>query len=175
MPHVVTLCTGNAARSVIAGAILEARVPGLDVSTRGTAVIEGLPMSWRTRAAIQALGLRTDGHRSRQLTDADLASADLVVAMAAEHVNYVRRVEPDAAPRTATLRRLARDLPGQPGGLGERLVALDLERVTLEPWEDLADPVSGDVEEFHRCAEEIGALLEPLFPLLAVPVAETGA
>jgi protein-tyrosine-phosphatase len=175
MPHVVTLCTGNAARSVIAGAILEARVPGLDVSTRGTAVIEGLPMSWRTRAAIEALGLRADGHRSRQLTDADLESADLVLAMAVEHVNYVRRVEPAAASRTATLRRLARDLPGQSGDLDERLVALDLERVALEPWEDIVDPVSGDVEEFHRCAEEIGGLLEPLLPLLAVPIAETGA
>ena len=32
MPHVVTLCTGNAARSVMAGAILAEHVPGLLVS-----------------------------------------------------------------------------------------------------------------------------------------------
>jgi protein-tyrosine phosphatase len=174
MPNVVTLCTGNAARSVIAGAVLEARVPGLVVSTRGTAVIEGLPMSWRTRAAIEAMGLRADGHRSRQLTDADLAGADLVLAMAVEHVNYVRRVDADAASRTATLKRLARDLPHVRGDLGRRLAALELDRVTLEPWEDIADPVSGEVEEFYQCAQEIGGLLEPLFPLLAVTAAGTG-
>jgi hypothetical protein len=33
--------------------------------------------------------------------------------------------------------------------------------------------VSGEVEEFHRCAEEINALLGPLIPLLALDA--TGA
>src|SRR5689334_19358805 len=127
MAHVVTLCTGNAARSVIAGALLARRVPGLAVSTRGTAVIEGLVMSWRTRAALDALGLRNDHHRSRQLTDDDLDDADLVIAMAGEHVNYVRRVHPGAGGRTATLRRLARDLPGVPGTLAERVRDLHLD------------------------------------------------
>ena len=68
-------------------------------------------MSWRTRAALEGLGLRADSHRSRQLTSEDLADADLVIAMAVEHVEYIRRVEPGAAGRTGTLRRLARDLP----------------------------------------------------------------
>jgi protein-tyrosine phosphatase len=173
MPHVVTLCTGNAARSVMAGVILAARAPDLEVSTRGTAVVEGLPMSWRTRAAIEGLGLRDGGHRSRQLTDADLAGADLVLAMAVEHVRYVRRVAPAAAARTGTLKRLARDLPLASGGLATRIASLGLEQVALEPWEDVADPVSGEVEEFHRCAEEINALLGPLIPLLALDA--TGA
>jgi protein-tyrosine-phosphatase len=172
MPNVITLCTGNAARSVMAGAILADRVPDLDVSTRGTAVIEGLVMSWRTRAALEGLGLRADNHRSRQLTGDDLADADLVIAMAIEHVEYIRRVAPEAAGRTGTLKRLARDLPGGSGELRERVAALGLDTVELAPWEDIEDPVSGDVEQFHRCASEIDGLLASLVPLLTVEPTE---
>ena len=167
MPEVVTLCTGNAARSVMAGAILADLAPDLDVGTRGTAVIEGLVMSWRTRAALDELGLRADAHRSRQLTTDDLDRADLVLAMAGEHVEYVRRTHPEAAARTATLKRLARDLPATDGDLPTRLAALGLDTVTLEPWEDIEDPVSGDVEQFHRCAREIRDLVEQLVATLA--------
>jgi hypothetical protein len=92
--------------------------------------------------------------------------------MAGEHVDYIRRVEPHAADRTGTLRRLARDLPLASGELGERVAALHLEQAELTPWEDIEDPVSGDVEQFHRCAREIAELLEDLVPLLAVEVTE---
>ena len=91
--HVVTLCTGNAARSVMAGAILREHVPGLKVTTSGTHVIEGMPMSWRTRDAIASLGLPIPDHRSRQATVAELDSADLVIALAREHVAWMRRTQ----------------------------------------------------------------------------------
>src|SRR5262245_55315684 len=116
MPHVVTLCTGNAARSVIAGALLD-EAGGVVVMTRGTHVIEGLPMSWRTASALEGLGLGRGDHRSRQLADVDLEHADVVLAMACEHVRFVRRHHPTAAARTATLKRLARDLPHVDGTL----------------------------------------------------------
>ena len=166
MFHLVTLCTGNAARSVMAGAILAEHVPALVVETRGTHVVEGMPMSWRTRDAIVAVGGRAQGHRSRQLTDADLISADLVLAMAREHVEYVRRRHPRAAARTGTLKRLARDLPGARGTLAERVAALQLDEVALEPWEDIDDPAGGEPEVFHQCAVEIHQLLGILRPIL---------
>jgi protein-tyrosine-phosphatase len=165
MPHVVTLCTGNAARSVMAGALL-ADAPGLLVSTRGTHVVEGLPMSWRTADAIKGLGRPIDGHRSRQLVSVDLSDVDLVLAMAREHVEYVRRRHPEAAARTGTLKRLARDLPDLDGPLASRVEALGLADVVLEPWEDVDDPAGGDAEVFHECAREIHELLERLGPLL---------
>ncbi len=165
MPHVVTLCTGNAARSVMAGAVL-ADAPGLLVSTRGTHVIEGLPMSHRTADAIKGLGLPVNGHRSRQLVSVDLGSVDVVLAMAREHVEYVRRRHPEAAARTGTLKRLARDLPALDGPLHERVASLALAEVELEPWEDVEDPAGGDVEVFHACAREIHELLVCLGPLL---------
>ncbi len=165
MPLVVALCTGNAARSVMAGALL-ADDPNIVVATRGTHVVEGLPMSMRTRSALVALGVNDHSHRSRQLSSDDLRDADLIVAMAREHVQFVRRVHPQAAARTATLKRLARDLPAGAGPLAERVAALRLATVDLEHWEDVDDPAGGDEAVFHECADEIRKLLDQLAPAL---------
>ena len=163
-PLVVTLCTGNAARSVMAGAMLAGA--GIRVTTAGTHVVEGQPMSRRTRDALDAVGVRADGHRSHQVTPDDLDQADLVLAMATEHVAFVRRRHPEAADRTVTIRRLVRDLPAGPGRLADRLAALDLASVELEPWEDVADPAGGEDEQYVACATDLAELTAALVPLL---------
>lgn len=161
MSELVVVCTGNAARSVMAGAILAERAPHLTVTTAGTHVVEGMPMSWRTRDALATIGITAPNHRSRQLSEAHLDTADVVVGFAGEHIGYVRRVHPGAASRTATLRRLARDLP-ESGPLAERLAALDLADLELEPWEDVADPAGGDLDDFIDCARDISVLCDQL-------------
>jgi protein-tyrosine-phosphatase len=160
--RVLFLCTGNAARSVMAGAMLATKAPHVHVTTSGTHVIEGMPVSYRTRDALLALDVILDGHRSRQLREADLDDVDLVVAMAREHVRYVRRVHPRAAAHTATLKRLTRDLPVTEGDLAERVASLHLDTVELEPWEDVDDPAGGDAPVFHACARELLDLVEQL-------------
>jgi protein-tyrosine-phosphatase len=164
--NLVFLCTGNAARSVMGGAIVRARRDDIEIVTAGTHVIEGMPMSWRTRDALGALDVGAEGHRSYQLRDGDAAMADLVIAMAGEHVGYVRRVHPQAATRTGTLKRLARDLAPGTGDLAARVAALGLADVTLAPWEDVEDPAGGDLPEFEACAREIHDLLEEVLPRL---------
>jgi protein-tyrosine-phosphatase len=167
MSHpVVLLCTGNAARSVMAGAALAAHLPDWHVTTAGTLVVEGQPMSWRTKAALESVGLAVPSHRSRQATDAELGHAALVVALAPEHVQWVRRTHPAHAPRTATLRRLARDLPDHGAPLAERVAALRLDAVELEAWEEVVDPGGGDADAFAACAAEVVELVAQLAPRL---------
>ena len=165
-PHIVFLCTGNAARSVMAGAMLAMQLEDIRITTAGTHVIEGHPMSWRTRDAMLECGVvPVAGHRSRQLREHDL-EADLIVGLAREHVAYVRRVHPEAAAHTATLRRLVNDLPHSPGPLTERVAALRLADVELEPWEDVEDPAGGDLDVFIACARELVHLITELAPRL---------
>jgi protein-tyrosine-phosphatase len=163
---VVFLCTGNAARSVMGGAALAAHLPDWHVTTAGTLVVEGQPMSWRTKAALDAVGLEAPHHRSRQATAADLGHAALVIALAPEHVLWVRRTHPEAAPRTATLRRLARDLPGDDAPLGTRVAGLGLATVELGDWEEVVDPGGGDAAAFAACAVEVVDLVAALAPRL---------
>jgi protein-tyrosine phosphatase len=167
--HLAFLCTGNAARSVMAGALLSWRDADITVTTAGTHVIEGQPMSWRTRSALETVGITGHQHRSRQLTARDAEAADLVVALAVEHVAWVRRELPAAAAKTATLRRLVRDLPLTSGPLADRLAALRLDEVTLEPWEDVDDPAGQEVDTYHAVAADIAALIERLHALLQEP------
>jgi protein-tyrosine-phosphatase len=172
---VLIVCTGNAARSVMAGLMLEDRAQAagvpLHLTTAGTHALAGQPASWRTREALAQVAvmeqhMAVSHHRSAQLEAGHLEQADLVVGMETDHVRYIRRIHPKAAWRTATLRRLSRDLPPGPGSLAERVRGLGLEAVELEPSEDVADPAGGELETYVACARELWELTGALWARL---------
>jgi len=168
------LCTGNAARSVMAGFMLDAlwngRAEPLQVMTAGTHVIDGQPMGMRTRTALLRIPELAETnfrrHRSRQVHGVDLVRAELVVVMEADHVRFVRRRFPDAAAKTATIRRLCRDLVPSPPTLGERVAALHLAEVEVADEEDVLDPAGHEGDVYAACADQLWDLCGRLVGLL---------
>jgi protein-tyrosine-phosphatase len=165
---ITVVCTGNAVRSVIAGAMLSESdiAPLLKITTAGTLAVEDRPMGTFTRKALDTVGLAVTDHLSHQLVEEDVVDADLIIALAGEHVRYLRRWHPEAAPRSATLRRLCRDLSSAKTSLASRLADLRLETVGIETWEDVEDPATGGQESYIRCALELRALVALLIPRL---------
>ena len=163
---ILILCTGNATRSVLAGVALAQRRPDLRIATAGTLAIDGLPISWRTRAAFEDVRLPVPAHRSRQATEEMVVRADLIVALAPEHVSWVRREHPDHASRTGTLIRLAGGLASEPGDLAARIRRLALGGAELDASEEVVDPGGGEVDAFIAAARQIDALVDRLAPVL---------
>ena len=174
MTELLVLCTGNAARSVMAGFMLDALWNGRPdpphVVTAGTHVIDGQPMGLRTRTALTRISELADAdfhrHRSRQVHGVDLVHAELVVVMEADHVRFVRRRFPDAAAKTATIRRLCRDLPPAPPPLGERVAAMCLADVEVADTEDVLDPAGHEGDVYAACADQLWAMCRQLVTLL---------
>jgi len=109
---VLFVCTGNTCRSPMAAALFQAyaRRAGRDdihAESAGLAALVGSPATEearRTAADVASL----EGHRARQIDDALVARADLVVAVTREHARRLRACFPDAADRIIA----TADLPG---------------------------------------------------------------
>jgi protein-tyrosine-phosphatase len=171
MTELLVLCTGNAARSVMAGFMLDAlreesSGERLHVVTAGTHTIDGQPMGLRTRTALtrlpelEAADFRR--HRSRQVHGVDLVRAELVVVMEADHVRFVRRRFPDAAAKTGTIRHLCHHLAPSPPALDERVAALRLDSVELDDAGDVLDPAGHEADVYAACVDELWGLCRTL-------------
>jgi len=162
MTKILFVCTGNAARSVMAATMMKAKSPEHAIRGAGTLSIPGLPMSQRTRSALAGMGLSDPDHRSRQLEKEDCEWADLIIVFEKEHIEYFKRHHVESLQKTGSLPRLAKELEPGDKNVSERIVELCLDKSIFSSWEEVLDPAGGDQEIFNSCAEEISVYISQL-------------
>jgi len=170
MASVLVVCTGNICRSPVAEGFLRAalqdRLGDLApvVASAGTKGWEGSAADPSSVEAAAERGLDISRHRAREIDRAEALAADLVLAMAREHVDALRPLSPRTTFTLKELVRLLDALPvpgeGDPESiLSARILEADqLRRSGFEgdPYdEDVADPLGMPLDLFRAMAWEL--------------------
>ena len=113
-------------------------------------------------SVMAARGIDLSGHRSRAVTADDLATADLILGLAREHVRHAAVLRPEAWPRAFTIRELLRRglragprAPGEPLGQWLSRAADGRGRADLlgsSQADDVTDPVGGPLAGYQATA-----------------------
>lgn len=123
-------------------------------------------------------GLLLEGHRSHQVAADEVATADLVIGLAREHVREAAVIDSESFGRTFTLKELVaagrvhggRE-PGEPLPDWLARVAVGRRRqallgATYDEVFDVADPVGKPLADYEATAQELEALLDELVGLV---------
>ncbi|WP_173921773.1 hypothetical protein [Agromyces sp. Marseille-P2726] len=194
--EVLVVCTGNINRSALGGALLEKWVEWyapaplaerITITSAGLGAPVGRSIGRRTRAIIAALGAEGSAHRARQITEAMIRDADLVLAAASSQRDDVLGLVPSALRSTFTIReagRILSSLPadGAPGSVAEiraRVAAASANRSTAGLGahdDDIIDPQGRDEAAYRTMVrEEVPALAQIAGALFGMPDAEIAA
>ncbi len=176
---VLVVCTGNIARSAMAEALLRrhlaARAPSARVRSAGLLQWAGSPPP-PVLEVMRDYGLDLSAHRSRQLTAALIADADLVLGMTRDHVWGVLARDPAAVGKAFLLVELAR-LGGEVGPRAphEPLAAWAARVAARRPSEgppgrgddEIADPLNESADVYRATAARLDAATTTIAELVA--------
>jgi protein-tyrosine-phosphatase len=154
------------------------RQAGVAAETSSCGLLE--PDIPATPEAVQTMadrGLDLTAHRSRRLDRRTVEGADLVLAMAREHLREVVVAAPDAFHRTFTLKELVRRGEAAAGRGPSEDLRTYLARVGFgrrpadllggSGEDDVADPIGMPAEAYRATAEELDDLCRRAAALLA--------
>lgn len=185
--EIVTICTGNIARSPFAMALLEHEArrrlgPEAPVWVRSAGVhgLDGEPAVEAIRAEAGSRGLDLSHHRGARIGAVDVQSADLLLTATVSHRDRLAALAPDAAGRIFTLKEFARLVQRTPEPPPDTTVRERVRwyaayahdsrngRGRARPRrDDVADPYGGPREGYRIIAleieESVGAIAEALF------------
>lgn len=174
MARVLILCTANQCRSPMGEVLLRALRPDLDVQSAGR-LPGGVQASPPAVDLVAERGLDLAAHVSRTATPEMVASSDLILGMAREHVRDAILLKPAVRNRAFTLKDLVRrsKLIG-PRGAGQSLAdwlgQAAAGRTTADllgaaATDDVADPMGQSKARYRACADELDDLLARLAAL----------
>ncbi len=142
----IFVCTGNVCRSPMAAGMLydklvrEKADGRVRVRSAGIWALEGQPASAYASQVMSERGLDISAHRGRNLTQADVDKADLILVMTKRHADII-----------------ARDLDRSEGKL------FLLSSMAAESL-DIEDPYGGSLPEYRRTAAELNDWIERGYP-----------
>jgi len=163
--RILTLCTGNAVRSVMLaymlGFLADAAGQSWSLKSAGTHAVEGQAISPRTRDALRKLepleSLNVTTHRSHQLVATDVDWADLVVCAETANVLFVRATVSNASAKTVLLGQFVRDAQRE---VDVPAMISSVASEEPDPRCDVADPAGGDQAAYDECARQLWLLAQ---------------
>jgi protein-tyrosine phosphatase len=125
----------------MAEALLRAKVPVCEVSSAGVAALTGYPAAAYARQTMSAHGHDIANHSAQQATRANLATADLIIAVDHSHVEWITRNFPQFRGRVHKLGKWRDDI-------------------------DVADPYGGSKDDFEEAYQLIDSCTNDWAPRL---------
>ena len=103
--NILFVCVGNICRSPSAEVMLRQAVigKGIQVSSAGLGALVDHGIDATAQQLLVEQGLDGSAHRARQISNAILAQADLVLTMERKHVRRIAEIAPEASGKTFLL------------------------------------------------------------------------